>query len=51
MSNFGIPYMGNKSDIVASIAMNFPKADNFYDLFGGGGSISFNAINDYRFNP
>lgn len=23
---------------------------NFYDLFGGGGSVSFTAIKDYRFN-
>jgi site-specific DNA-adenine methylase len=35
-SNYGIPYMGSKSDIVASIALNLPPAENFYDLFGGG---------------
>lgn len=35
-TNYGIPYMGSKSDIIKSIALNFPKADNFYDLFGGG---------------
>ena len=40
MSQYGIPYMGSKSKIAASIAMNFPVADNFYDLFGGGFSIS-----------
>ena len=40
MSNYGIPYMGSKSGIVASIALNFPKADHFYDLFGGGFSVS-----------
>ena len=34
--NYGIPYMGSKSKIVKSIALNFPSADNFYDLFGGG---------------
>ena len=38
--NWGIPYMGSKSKIAPSIAMNFPKADHFYDLFGGGFSIS-----------
>lgn len=38
--NFGIPYMGNKSDIVASLALNFPAAENFYDLFGGGFSVT-----------
>ena len=40
MSNFGIPYMGSKSKIVASIAMMFPKAEHFYDLFGGGFSVT-----------
>jgi hypothetical protein len=38
--NYGIPYMGSKSSIVESITLNFPKADHFYDLFGGGFSIS-----------
>ena len=37
---YGIPYMGSKQGIVASIAMVLPKAENFYDLFGGGFSIS-----------
>jgi site-specific DNA-adenine methylase len=37
---FGMPYMGNKQGIVASIAMNFPKSEHFYDLFGGGGSVT-----------
>ena len=36
MGNWGIPYMGSKSDIIKSIALNFPKSENFYDLFGGG---------------
>jgi hypothetical protein len=38
--SWGIPYMGSKSDICASIALNFPKAENFYDLFGGGFSMT-----------
>ncbi len=38
--NYGIPYMGNKADIVASLALNFPAAENFYDLFGGGFSVT-----------
>jgi len=38
--NFGIPYMGSKQDIIASLALNFPKAENFYDLFGGGFSVT-----------
>ena len=40
MAKFGIPYMGSKGKIAESISMLFPKADNFYDLFGGGFSIS-----------
>ena len=40
MANFGIPYMGSKDKIARSIAMNFPKAENFYDLFGGGFSMT-----------
>ena len=40
MSNYGIPYMGSKAKIAASIALNFPKADHFYDLFGGGFSMT-----------
>ena len=38
--NYGIPYVGSKSGIIDSLALNFPKADNFYDLFGGGFSVT-----------
>jgi hypothetical protein len=38
--NYGIPYMGSKAGIAASLALNFPKAEHFYDLFGGGFSIT-----------
>ena len=38
--SYGIPFMGSKSDIIASLALNFPSADNFYDLFGGGFSVT-----------
>jgi site-specific DNA-adenine methylase len=37
---FGLPYMGSKQAIVDSICMNFPKSEHFYDLFGGGGSVT-----------
>ncbi len=40
MSNFGLPYMGSKDKIAKSIALNFPAAENFYDLFGGGFSMT-----------
>jgi len=38
--NYGIPYMGSKSKIVNDICPIFPSADHFYDLFGGGFSVS-----------
>jgi site-specific DNA-adenine methylase len=38
--NYGIPYMGSKSKICEDICRLFPRADNFYDLFGGGFSIT-----------
>ncbi len=37
---YGMPYMGSKSDVIDSIVLNFPKAENFYDLFGGGGAVT-----------
>ena len=40
MAKFGIPYMGSKDKVAHSIALNFPKADHFYDLFGGGFSMT-----------
>lgn len=49
----GIPYMGSKrklaSDILQKITQRHHRITDFYDLFGGGGSISFTAIRDYRF--
>ena len=46
--------MGSKrklaSDILQKITQRHPDCTDFYDLFGGGGSISFTAIRDYRFN-
>ena len=52
--NLGIPYMGSKrklaTDILSVITSRHHGITDFYDLFGGGGSISFNAINSYNFN-
>jgi site-specific DNA-adenine methylase len=38
--NYGIPYMGSKSKICENVCGLFPKAENLYDLFGGGFSIT-----------
>jgi site-specific DNA-adenine methylase len=35
-----IPYQGNKKKIAHEILNQIPSANNFYDLFGGGGSIT-----------
>jgi len=49
----GIPYMGSKRKlaplILNAITQRHPSLTDFYDLFGGGGSISFTAIRDYKF--
>lgn len=37
---WGIPYQGSKTKLVERIAKWFPNADHFYDLFGGGFSVS-----------
>lgn len=53
MSGLGIAYMGSKrklaSQILHFITSRHLGITDFYDLFGGGGSISFTAIQDYRF--
>ena len=38
--NYGLSYLGSKSKIVNDICRIFPKSENFYDLFGGGGSVT-----------
>lgn len=51
--SLGIPYMGSKrklaGDILDAITSRHPGLTDFYDLFGGGGAISFTAIKNYRF--
>lgn len=37
---YGITYQGSKTKIIEKIARFFPNADHFYDLFGGGFSVS-----------
>ena len=52
--SLGIPYMGSKrklaGEILKLITSRHSNISDFYDLFGGGGSVSFTAIKDYRFN-
>jgi len=44
MAKYGIPWMGSKSSFVDKIIDLLPPADNFYDLFGGGFSVSHAAL-------
>jgi hypothetical protein len=50
--NYGIPYQGSKARIIKQFANIFPKAENFYDLFGGGFSVTHylleNRPNDFE---
>ena len=39
-NKYGLPYQGSKTKIVEHIAKYFPNADHFYDLFGGGFSVT-----------
>jgi len=54
MEKLGIPYMGSKRKLAKSILDKITNRHefitDFYDLFGGGGSISFTALRDYKFN-
>ena len=47
IENFRIPYMGSKNKIAIDLLREMlrvkPKAKYFYDLFGGGASVSFAA--------
>ena len=49
----GLPYMGSKrkiaSKIMDYICANNPNAKYFYDLFGGGGAMSFEALKRHQF--
>jgi site-specific DNA-adenine methylase len=40
MAKYGIPYMGSKGGICDKLIPIFPKAEHFYDLFGGGFSVT-----------
>lgn len=44
MGRFGLPYMGSKDFICDKILNALPSADHFYDLFGGGFSVSHCSI-------
>ena len=50
MSGYGLPYMGSKNTIAHKIIDILPSADNFYDLFAGGCSITHCAMLSKKWN-
>jgi site-specific DNA-adenine methylase len=52
--SLGLPYMGSKrkiaADLIHYMANANPNAVHFYDLFGGGGAMSFTALQSGFFN-
>lgn len=40
---YGLPYMGSKNRIAKNLIKQLPRAENFYDLFCGGGSMAHRA--------
>ena len=49
MRTYGLPYMGSKSKIVKHIVPLFPSADNFVDLFAGGGAVTHYAMTTSKY--
>lgn len=45
---YGLPYMGSKSSTVKDMLQAIPCAENFYDLFGGGGCVSHYAAENCK---
>lgn len=43
---YGFTYMGSKATIINKIMQYIPSADNFYDLFGGGFSVSHYVLEE-----
>lgn len=50
MAKYGIPYMGSKGPLADKLLPYLPSADNFYDLFGGGFSMTHAAMLSKKWN-
>lgn len=50
--SLGIPYMGSKRKLVSKIISHIkkynPNCKYFYDLFGGGGAVSLEALKHFE---
>lgn len=47
---YGLPYQGGKSSVAEMIVDKLPPAENFVDLFFGGGSITHAAMHSGKYN-
>jgi site-specific DNA-adenine methylase len=48
MAKYGMPYQGSKGDLAERVLSVLPAAENFYDLFGGGFSVTDCAVRMFR---
>lgn len=46
---YGLPYQGGKSSVAETIVNKLPPAENFVDLFFGGGSITHAAMHSGKY--
>ena len=49
MKMYGLPYMGSKNFIATRIARDLPSAENYYDLFCGGGAVLQAVLESKKF--
>ena len=49
MKMYGLPYMGSKNFIATRIARDLPSAENYYDLFCGGGAVLQAVLKSKKF--
>ena len=47
---YGLPYQGGKSNVAEMIVAKLPAAENFVDLFFGGGSITHAAMHSGKYS-
>ena len=48
-NSYGLPYLGSKNSIAKEIISALPPAENFYDLFCGGGALLCRAIESRKY--
>ena len=49
MKRYGIPYLGSKNTIALAVVKALPPAENFYDVFCGGGAVAEAALDSKKY--